>query len=55
MPGNDIGNSDIYEQPDNIDEANDLLIEEDFETELQVESPEVLEDSGLLEILCCTN
>ena len=46
---NDIGKYDTCEQPDYIDEENDLLIEEDCVTELQLESPEVLKYSVTVE------
>ena len=49
LPENDIGNSDICEQRDDNDEANDLVIGEDCVIESQLEHPEVLEDSGSME------
>ena len=49
FPENDIGNSDTCEQPDCIDEEIDLVTEEDCVTELQLKSPEVLEDSRAVE------
>ena len=49
LPENNIVNSNICKQPDVIDKANDLVIEEDCVTELQLESPEALEDSGAVQ------
>ena len=49
LPENKIGNYDICEQPDEIEEAKCLVVEEDCVTELLLESPKVLEDSGAAE------
>ena len=49
FPENDIGNSDVCEQLDDIDEENYLVIEEDCATELQLKYPEFLEDYGAIQ------
>ena len=48
LPENDIGNSDICEQLDDIDEAK-KVIKDDGVTQLELEYPEVVEDSGSAE------
>ena len=47
-PQNDSGETDIHED-DNINEATDLVIEEDSPSDIQLESTEVLEDVGTIE------